>query len=199
MNRRQFIGSLAATALARPQHCAAAPFPVRLRKSSPHEKLAPYILPGNDEFDVEKTAMDIAGLLRRLPQTRALPLASDFRGRSPLPARYRQVASDTFEAEFATGPSGFEDGLRKWLASLGVIRNARYFVLPDGVVRYEIESAQRTGQPGGLEYRVGYWKQTWRDGRLLTFEPVSETLARAARPLFRDVTAEMFGGDKSFR
>jgi len=194
MNRRQFIGSLAAAGFLPFRHSAAAPFPVRFRKASPHETLAPYILPGNDEFPGEKTAMEIAGLLRRLPETGALPLAADFHGSSPLPARYRAVSGDCFEAEFdAAGEFG--PGLRKWLDSLGAIRRARYFVLPGNMVRYEIESATTAG----TEYRVGVWKQTWKEGQLVEFRPVSETLARAARPLFRDVTAEMFGGSESFR
>jgi hypothetical protein len=65
MNRRQFLGSVAAAPLLRPRHCAAAPFPVRFRKPSPHETLAPYILPGHDEFTGEKTAMETAAEVRR--------------------------------------------------------------------------------------------------------------------------------------
>src|SRR5450432_3178305 len=197
MNRRQFIGSLAACGLARPRHAAAAPFPVRWRKASPYEALTPYILPGNDEFSGEKTAMEIAAVLRRLLQTKALPLAAEFHGASPLPARYRAVAADAFEAEFDHSESNqaagsFEAGLRTWLASLGTVRNARYFVLPGDTVRYEIESAQ----PAGLEYRVGFWKQKWTGGRLVEFQPLRETLVKAPRPLFSDVTAELFGVDQ---
>ena len=66
MNRRQFIGGLAAMALVRPEHCAAAPFPVHFRKASPYEALAQHILPGMDDFAGEKTAMDIVATLRRL-------------------------------------------------------------------------------------------------------------------------------------
>ena len=51
MNRREFHrGVSRRPAFMRPRHCAAAPFPVRFRKASPQEKLAQYILPGNDEF-----------------------------------------------------------------------------------------------------------------------------------------------------
>ena len=100
LTRRQFIGSLAACGLAWPRHIAAAPFPVRLRKASPYEPLVPYILPGNDEFAGEKTAMEIVSALSQLIETRALPLAADFRGASPSPVRYRAVAADAFEAEF---------------------------------------------------------------------------------------------------
>lgn len=195
VNRRQFLGGIAAAGFLRPRHGAAAPFPVSFRKASPYEALAPYILPGSDDFAGEKPAMEIAALLRRLPETGTLPFSPDFRGSSPCPARYRTVSSDCFEAEFDAPPEGFEAGLRKWLDSLGAIRDARYFVLPGDLVRYEIESAT----PAGIEYRVGVWKQTWKEGRLTEFRPVSETLARTGRPLFRDVTAEMFGGCDSFR
>jgi tetratricopeptide (TPR) repeat protein len=205
MNRRQFIGSLAACGLVRPRHAAAAPFPVRWRQASPYEALTPYILPGNDEFAGEKTAMEIAAVLRRLPQTRALPLAADFRGASPLPLRYRAVAADAFEAEFDQAAldqaaGGFEAGMREWLAALGAVRDARYFVLPGDTVRYEIASAQ----PAGLEYRVGFWKQKWTGGRLVEFQPLRETLVKAEHPLFSDVTTELFGtgqggADQGFR
>ena len=195
MTRRQFIGSLAACGLAWPRHIAAAPFPVRLRKASPYEPLVPYILPGNDEFAGEKTAMEIVSALSQLIETRALPLAADFRGASPSPVRYRAVAADAFEAEFDQAAGGFEAGLRAWLASLGTVRNARYLVLPGDTVRYEIESAQ----PAGLEYRVGFWRQKWTDGRLAEFQPVRETLVKAQRPLFSDVTGELWGADQGFR
>src|SRR5260370_36185959 len=141
MNRRQFIGVLSAMALLRPEHCAAAPFPVHFRKASPYESLAQYISPGTDEFAGEKTAMDIIATLRRLTETQSLPLAPNFTGKSPSPVRYRPVAADVFEAEFGPATESFEDGLKKWLASLGSVRDARYFVLPDDIVRYEIESA----------------------------------------------------------
>lgn len=194
MNRRQFIGSLAGGALIRPRHGAAAPFPVRFRKAGPYEALAAFIEPGSDEFAGEKTAMEIVSILQRLVHDRALPLAGEFRGGSPMPVRYRAVASDAFEAEFASEPGNYQEGLRRWLEFLGKVRQARYFVLPGGLIRYEIESMQSAG----LEYRVGLWKQTWKDGRLVEFQPVRETLAKAAKPLFRDVTAEMFENDAPF-
>ena len=195
MNRRHFIGSVAAAGFARPRHCAAAPFPVRFRKASPHETLARYILPGNDDFAAEKAAMEIEALLRRLPETGTLLLAPEFRGASPLPLRYRAAAADCFVAEFDTTEGGFAAGLTQWVESLGTVRRARFFVLPGETVRYEIESST----PAGMAYRVGVWKQTWKDGKLAEFRPLSETLTRAERPLFRDATAELFGGCESFR
>src|SRR5258708_9302286 len=108
------MGGVGGAGFARPRHCAAAPFPVRFRKASPHETLARYILPGNDEFAGEKPAMEIEALLRRLPETGTLPLAPDFRGSSPLPSRYRTVAADCFVAEFDAAEGGFVAGFRNW-------------------------------------------------------------------------------------
>ena len=119
-----------------------------------------------------------------------LPLAPEFRGASPRPARYKTIADGVAEAEFGSEET-FEDGLRKWIAALGPIRRASFFVLPGNVVRYEIT--------GVGAYRVGYWKQIWKDGRLREFHPVSETLVTAGEPLFRDVTGHSFAGVESFR
>ena len=195
MDRRRFIASLAATAFLRPRHVSAAPFPVRFRKTSPYESLSRYILPGSDEFAGEKSAMELAAVLRRLPDRRELPLAAEFRGSSPLPVRYRPAGAGAYEAEFSGAAGGFEEGLPHWLASLGSVRAARWFVLPGDQVRYEIESTQ----PSGLEYRVGLWKMQWKDGRVAGFRPLRETLAKAPRPLFSDVTGELFGAEPSFR
>ena len=65
---------------------------------------------------------------------------------------------------------------------------ARFFVLGSNRVRYEIASRNQ----GSLEYRVGLWRQVWRDGKLLEFEPLEETLAHSAEPLFGDVTSTLF-------
>ena len=195
MNRRQFIGGLAASAFLGPRHCAAAPFPVNFRKASPYESLARYIPAGADEFPGERTAMEIVAQLGKLISTRSLPLADTFAGTSPWPIRYRTVAADVLEAEFGQSEGSFEEGLRRWIASLGDVRDARYYVLPDDVVRYEIKSVNS----GGIAYRVGTWKQKWRGGRLAEFRPLSETVVKSHRPLFSDVTAEMFGATDSFQ
>jgi len=48
------------------------------------------------------------------------------------------VAEGVSRAEFDASDMAFSAGLKKWLDSLGEIRAARFFVLPDDVVRYEI-------------------------------------------------------------
>ena len=169
--------------------------PVRRVKSQPYESLFAYIEPGHDEFASEKRAAEISAHLERLPQTRTLPLSSGFQGGSPLPVRHHVVADGVVRAEYDTLDRQFEKGLTKWLESLGTVRSARFFVLPNNRVRYEIASSGLDG----LQYRVGFWDQQWDDGRLTRFEPIEETLATSARPLFHDVTSAVFGDTESFR
>ncbi len=170
------------------------PFPVEFRKASPWDALRPLLEPGHDEFAIEKDAAEVTARWNRLFENGSVPLASDFRGASPMPAQYKKVADGVFEAAFDGGQSGFRAGLANWIAKLGQIRSARFFVLARGRVRYEIASRA----DGLLHYRVGLWKQAWRDGKLSEFTPLEETLTTAPAPLFRDVTAELFGHAESF-
>jgi len=197
--RRSFLTSAAAAGLtwSWPARSAPAstPFPVHFRKSSPYESLRPLLEPGHDEFTVEKEAADIEARWKRMPRTRSVPLAQDFRGASPMPAHYREIASGTFVAEFDPSDHRFAAGLETWIDNLGEIRTARFFSLPGQRLRYEIASSAR----GLLNYRVGLWKQVWRGDQLSEFAPLEETLVTSPRPFFRDVTAEMFGTSESFR
>ncbi len=197
LTRRAFLQATSATAFlaSRPKPAVASVFPVRFRKTSPYEELYRFIAPGSDEFAIEKEAAEITGTLEKLLETRRLPSAESFRGRSPLPAHYRRVADDVSEAVFDANDGRFEEGLARWLDSLGEVQNARYYVLGSNRVRYEIKS--RTS--GGLEYRVGLWRQVWRDGKLHEFEPLEETVTRSTQPLFTDVTATVFGAEESFQ
>jgi tetratricopeptide (TPR) repeat protein len=188
MNRRHFIGSVAAASLLR-----ASPADVKVeivRPRSPYEALLRDIEPGHDDFPLEKEAFEIAARLKQLALTRSLPLAPDFRGSSPLPVRYVAIADGVSRAEFDLADPAFDAGLKKWLASLGEIRAIRFFVLADDVVRYEIAA--------GGQYRVGRWKQTWKGGLLAHFAPIEETVTSAPAPLFRDITATAFRGVRSF-
>ena len=114
-----------------------------------------------------------------------MPQASNFAGRAPLARRYKPVAEGVSEAEF-----GSEGDFEQWIASLGRVRRASFFVLPDDVVRYEIASEGA--------YRVGLWRQVWKDGRLLESQPLSETLVMAKAPLFEEITGHSFRGVDSF-
>jgi FimV-like protein len=172
----------------------AAAMRVRFRKSHPYESLYAFIEPGHDEFPAEKDAAVITQKLNAMVAARALPLARDFQGASPMPARYSDVAHDVAKAEYNYADKDFESGLRRWIASLGSIRGARFFVLPEGRIRYEISA----GTADSLRYHVGHWKTAWTDGRLSRFEPLEEFVTKSAMPWFRDVTGAVFGGTDSF-
>jgi tetratricopeptide (TPR) repeat protein len=193
VNRRHFIGTVAAATLLRPSPAQVAVEVVRPR--SQYEALLRDIEPGHDDFPIEREAFDIAAHLDALTQKRSLPLAPDFHGSSPLPLRYVPVADGVSRAEFddashVASIAAFDADLKKWLDSLGEILAARFFVLPEDIVRYEIAAR---GQ-----YRVGKWRQTWKDGLLASFSPIEETLVSARAPLFRDITAYAFQGAPSF-
>ncbi|HLK66002.1 MAG TPA: FG-GAP-like repeat-containing protein [Bryobacteraceae bacterium] len=172
MTRRELLATLTAAACWHPRRALAAPFPVHFRKPSPHELLAPYIQPGADAFPGEKVAMEIAAELRRLAASGALPL----------PTRHRPVSPDVFEADVST-------------ASPQPVQSIRFYVLPLDTIRYEIQNTQ----PTGVEYRVGHLHYQWKDGKFAELRPVRETMARVPHPLFRDVTAELFGASDTFR
>ncbi len=110
--------------------------------------------------------------------------------------RYLEPGSDEFanekqaielEARLARIFAGQEEApepLRPWAAERKRISAARFSVLPDSRVRYELKL------PG--EYRTGVWK-------LPGFEPLQESVAKSGRPYFRDVTGHVFGGEPSFQ
>ncbi|HLK67481.1 MAG TPA: FG-GAP-like repeat-containing protein [Bryobacteraceae bacterium] len=192
MKRRHFIASLAAASLA--PSCteirtAAAEIEI-VRPRSPYEALLRDIEPGHDDFPVEKQAAEIAAHFRALTRSRTLPLAPDFTGASPLPVRYTPIAEGVSRAEFQSDGETFAAGLVKWLDSLGEIRSARFFVLPNDILRFEIA--------GRNQYRVGMWKNTWAKGLLAHFAPIEEVVVTAPAPLFRDITGTAFRGVESF-
>lgn len=197
MRRREFLelaaccGWLAGS----PTPVRTAPVAVRFRKPSPYEVLRRHIDPGADGFRGEKEAMEIAATLSRLPHERALPLAEDFRGVSPKPARYEAVAPDVARAVYDGQDMRFREGLAAWLESLGRIRAARFYPLAKHQVRFEI-----SGEAGGrLYHRTGLWETEWDQGRLARFRPLEEIVVTAHGPRFEDVTARLLGGDAAFR
>jgi len=198
LTRRKLLRSGVAAGLAwswpaRPGVPPAA-FPVHFRKPNPYEKLRHLLEPGGDEFVVEKQAAATAARWNRLLDTGTIPLAAGFQGSTPMPARYKEIATGVSSAEFDSTDRGFEAGMARWIASLGAIRSARFFVLADDRLRYEIAGTAN----GSLQYRIGIWRQSWRGGQLAEFEPLAETLVTAAHPLFHDATAELFGKTESF-
>lgn len=172
----------------------AAPVAVKFRKPSPYEALRRHIEPGPDGFTGEKEAMEIAALLNRLTEERALPLAEGFRGVSPKPARYEAVAADVLRAVYDEQNLRFSEGLAAWLASLGRIRAARFYPLAKRQVRFEISGEES----GRLYHRTGLWEMEWKQGRLAQFRPLEEIVVTANRLLFEDVTAQVFASDATF-
>lgn len=171
------------------------PFPVHYRKPNPYENLRALIEPGHDVFAGEAEAAAITARWNRSMVTGSLPVADGFRGSTPLPKSFKKIDDEVAVAEFDKSDRGFESGLKAWIARLGSIRSARFVALPGGRVRFEIASTAG----GILNYRVGLWKQAWRGQQLTEFEPLEETLVTSRRPLFRDVTAEMFGSVRTFQ
>ncbi len=195
MSRRRFVESaLAWGAFAALPAFPAAPFPVRFRQQHPYQRLFDFIEPGRDSFATETAAAETSTHLDSLLQLRMLPLTPDFQGSSPMPVRHRTIADGIAQAEYDLSDRDFEHGLQKWIASLGQVRAARYFVLPGDRVRYEIASSG----PEGLRYRVGVWKQIWSNGKLRRHEPMEETLATSRKAWFEDVTSSMFAEAESF-
>lgn len=173
-------------------------FPVRFRKQMPYESLVPYIQPGSDEFLGEKEAADISLHLSGLVEARVLPLSGDFHGYSPVPMHYSKITEGVYRAEYdvreLSDPSEYHSAVLRWLDLFGQIRHARFFVLPNNIVRYEISSEDSSG----LHYRVGQWKQLWISGRLSRAESLGEIRTTTSQPLFRDVTDSLFGDVDSF-
>ncbi len=197
--RRKFLGGTAAAGFVCSWPAgvrgAPVPFPVHYRKPNPYEKLRALIEPGHDAFAVEAEAAAITARWNRSIATGSVAMADGFRGSTPLAKRYKKIDDGIAIGEFDKSDLGFESGLKAWIAKLGSIRRAHFIPLPGGRLRFEIASAAG----GLLHYRVGLWKQVWRGQQLAEFEPLEETLVTSPRPLFRDVTSEMFGAVPSFQ
>jgi hypothetical protein len=110
--------------------------------------------------------------------------------------RYVEAGSDEFKGEkdamelearlerIFAGREPAPPGLGAWMARRGEIRSARFYVLPDSRVRYEIKTED--------EYHTGVWQ-------LPDFKAVTERVVTSPKPYFRDVTGHVFGAVDSFR
>ena len=195
LQRRDFLAWLTVGAAFRPSPLPAAEeFPVQFREPGPCGDLRGLVDPAGDAFELEARGMRIERALAAMLPDGELPLAQGFRGPSPMPLEY-VGEGQLLQARFGPGPEGFAAGLRRWVAALGEVRRAGFHALPDDVVRFEVASETA----GGLEYRVGQWRMAWTGDRLSGFEPIAETVTKSPRPLFADVTAELFGHLDSFR
>jgi tetratricopeptide (TPR) repeat protein len=165
-NRREFL----ATAAALPALTAVRSAPALAEEAqhvAPYLALEKFILPGNDEFPEEKTAFE-----KRAALERALH-------QGELPATDPQVAS----------------AWRHWVESLGSVRRAHFYPLPNDVVRFEVAGIHA----GKLYHRTGDWELNWRDGKAVSFTVLEEHIATADEPYFRDVSAAVFANVPSFR
>ena len=151
-----------------------------MRTAAPYEALAKFAMPGGDEFPAEKAAMEREALLRDLLMERRLPV-------TPERVVYRSAAPDVSLAAF--GSQG-----QPWAASLGDVQEARFYVLPDERVRYEIKSLLH----GAPQYRVGEARAHNNAGKLSHLELREEVLATAARPWFQDVSSSAFRDCESY-
>lgn len=189
MGRREFLAALASSGLLSSKGFGPVRYPVHFPKSNEYDSVLAYVEPGKDEFRFEKEAQEIEQRLRAMLDGQELPLAVNIRAVSPMPQRYNAISESVSEGEF--GADGeLRSGLAKWTQSLGRIRRAQFFVLPDHLIRYEIA--------GEGAHRVGVWRQIWKDGRLEEWRPIRETLVTADERLFDDITGYSFRNVDSF-
>ncbi len=170
MNRREFLISSAALAcLKAPPAFAKEPH----HPEPPYLKLKKFIEPGNDEFADEKAALALKASLHAALRSKNFPNAAVG------PTSYKQIAAELAEGVFDGSPASWAD----WVESLGHVRRAEFFPLPDNTVRFEVASER----DGKLFYRVGLWR--YKGGVL---SPIEEHVASSPKPYFRDVTAAAF-------
>jgi tetratricopeptide (TPR) repeat protein len=193
ISRREFLLSAAAVAAVTCVPVASAQ--EKQRRSATYLDLAKFIPPGHDEFQGEQEAAQIQQWLERAFEARELPLSVTATGVSPCAGSYQPIAADLEQAVFEPGQKDLQAGWRAWIQSLGEVRRAQFFLLPDNLVRYEVAS----GRSGRMEYRVGAWKLTWQNERIDSFSPVEEHVAKAPEPWFRDVTAGVLSQSDTLR
>ena len=128
MNRREFLIYSAALACLRDRAVAAEE--ERPHPEPPYLKLKPFIEPGHDEFANEKDAFDLKQRLRAAMAAKKLDNAAIG------PTSYRQIAPDLAEGVFEGKPADWGE----WIESVGHIRRAAFFPLPENLVRFEVAS-----------------------------------------------------------
>ena len=185
-SRRRFLQSAAAlSALGYAfDRSAAAAGPAQ--RQPPYLALEKFIQPGSDEFAVEKEAAECRSALESaFEKSGPLLFAADATGHSPCPVGYRAVSQDVKEAIFDSTAGDLQAGWLAWRRALGEVSAARFYVLPDHRLRYEISSQTADG----LAYRVGFWNLVWNNGNIQALFPIGEHVTFASHPWFRDVTS----------
>ncbi|HKD08311.1 MAG TPA: FG-GAP-like repeat-containing protein [Bryobacteraceae bacterium] len=143
-----------------------------------------------------------AAALCPIEASAATPFPVHYARASPYNALQRHIApgSDAFAGEkeaaeiqtrlrrIFAGEEPAPAALTHWVERRTHIRSARFFVLPEARIRFEISMAG----PGGLEYHTGLWRAS-------DFSEIATDTVTAAKPYFRDATAHVFGASESFR
>ena len=88
----------------------------------------------------------------------------------------------------------FADGLRRWLGTLGTIRDLRYYALENHRVRVEARVPRRQ-----LQYRRRALAHGMGRGKLAKFHPLEETRVTRAEAMFADSSGELLGSSAAFR
>jgi tetratricopeptide (TPR) repeat protein len=190
VTRREFLAATAAAAAIARVSPAAAGSNESLHQA-PFEALRGYILPGNDQFAGEQTALAFRTALNEALRSGELP---GVRGVSVCPRSFKKIADDVSVAVFDAADTDVAGGWRRWRESLGEIRRAQFFVLPENRIRYEVASMSS----GRLAYRVGSWQTTWDGGKITSLAPVNEEVTTSGEPWFREVSGDVFSSVPAF-
>jgi len=194
---------------------------------TPLEDLFRQILPGSDEYITEKYAFEIKRLLNRWAQElKATPhgvaaladmvpptlKVSSLVPIQEVPVRSRwgiEVVRRKFSGAIPSSQERFLQDMRTYL-HFSTIETAEFEILgieelsPTGVqakIRYELVGTLR---PAGKEQRIGNWLIQWSRGepgnwRILKWESSEETVSRATKPLFADVSSQVLGQIESYQ
>src|SRR5947209_4590068 len=151
-------------------------------------------------------------------------LAADFTGASPVASESRRVRTQPpvevhqkkFAEEIALNREAFLRALQSSLRDFSEIDAAELQITsinasPVGSssdapvrietrIRYEIAG---TGEPFHRDQRVGNWQLVWKRSegngfRVATWRTLDETQARAASPIYADITAAALGHNSSY-
>jgi tetratricopeptide (TPR) repeat protein len=147
------------------------------------------------------SAVAAAGLLRSSARA-AIPFPVHFARPNPYDQAlsFLEPGSDEFAGEKIAidlerrlarvfkGSESAPPALQSWMTQRDAIQAARFYVLPDDRVRFEI----KVQEPTAITYHTGVWK-------LPDFTLVAHHQETAQRPYFRDVTSHTFGADASFQ
>src|ERR1022692_2426098 len=191
------------------------------RVETPLDALRLKVKAGLDDFPTEKDHDWIAAILAqwssgllespRQIQSFEKVLAADFQGSSLRPVESRvvrpgpalEIRRVTFAPQASLGPAAFLQELRSTLGSYAKILTAEFQVTQIEAapgrsktrVRYELVGG---GPDFHREQRVGEWELEWKAGALRRWRASDETRSRSAAPWFADLTAQAFGGNRSY-